>query len=258
VHAADTVLIFLVGLVMSLTPGKVGDVVKSLLLKEAWQVPVARSAPVVLAERITDLVAVLFLGGCGLLAMPRSRIAGVATLGAGLALVFLCTIRRLGLWLIEQTTRIAWIGRRREKLLIAYRALADLLSITPLAIALILSCMAWGMQSLCIWVIAGAFPGTDITLAKSLVASCAPLLAGALALLPGGLGATEVSMTGLLVGLGGSTMTVSTAVAITVFFRLTTFWLAIALGLAGMVVWRVRHPVGAATTELQSTTLDGR
>src|SRR5262249_51363711 len=48
--------IFLSGFALTVTPGKVGEVLKSFLLKEAYDVPVARTAPIVIAERLTDLL----------------------------------------------------------------------------------------------------------------------------------------------------------------------------------------------------------
>ncbi len=56
---------FLAGLVMSITPGKVGEVLKSFLLKESRGVPITRTAPVVVAERITDLLALILLSAWG-------------------------------------------------------------------------------------------------------------------------------------------------------------------------------------------------
>jgi glycosyltransferase 2 family protein len=58
--------IFLAGQTMVLSPGKLGEVLKSVLLKRAFGVPVRRSAPIVLAERITDglgVVVVTLLAG---------------------------------------------------------------------------------------------------------------------------------------------------------------------------------------------------
>jgi len=46
--------IFVAGFPMVLTPGKVGELLKSFLLRASNGTPIARSAPVVLAERISD------------------------------------------------------------------------------------------------------------------------------------------------------------------------------------------------------------
>ena len=57
-----SLLVFLGGLAMTITPGKVGELVKCYLLRDRAGVPVAASIPIVLMERVTDLVSVVFDG----------------------------------------------------------------------------------------------------------------------------------------------------------------------------------------------------
>lgn len=57
----DSALLFTSGMVMAVTPGKVGEVFKSYLLKRINNTPVSASAPIVLAERLTDGLAMLLL-----------------------------------------------------------------------------------------------------------------------------------------------------------------------------------------------------
>ena len=58
----DSGLVFLAGLAMSITPGKVGEVLKSYLLRRRVGAPVHATAPAVLMERITDVIAIALLG----------------------------------------------------------------------------------------------------------------------------------------------------------------------------------------------------
>ena len=60
-----SVSVFLAGLAMTITPGKVGEFIKSYLLKEAHDVPMATSAPVVFVERVGDLLGLLLLASLG-------------------------------------------------------------------------------------------------------------------------------------------------------------------------------------------------
>ncbi|MET0386611.1 MAG: flippase-like domain-containing protein, partial [Polyangiales bacterium] len=63
----NSALIFTSGLGMSITPGKAGEVLKALMLQQVTGTPVARSVPIVAAERVTDAMALLVLGAVGLL-----------------------------------------------------------------------------------------------------------------------------------------------------------------------------------------------
>src|SRR5207237_10418287 len=84
----ESALIFCSGLSMTMTPGKVGEWLKSYLLRERWRVPFGASAPIVLAERLTDGVAMLLLALGGLLAYGIGReLIGLIALGALLFVV---------------------------------------------------------------------------------------------------------------------------------------------------------------------------
>jgi glycosyltransferase 2 family protein len=242
VPTIDSALLFVSGFAMSITPGKLGEVIKSLLLKEAYSIPVARSAPIVLAERVTDLAALLVLGTIGLSALPNGALAAAASLSLVVMLFGVCAWRPLGNAVIGVVTRIPRVRRLRGKLQAAYDSLTTLMGPVPFAIGLSLAVVAWGLQCVSLNVIAWAFPGVTLSLRHGLLAYSAPLLAGALALIPGGLGVTEASMTGAIAALGGSEVTPSVAAAITILTRLLSLWLAIALGFAALALWRLRHP----------------
>ena len=53
------------GLIMSVTPGKVGELLKSYLVKEVTGDPVSKTAPIIFAERITDFLSLLLIAIIG-------------------------------------------------------------------------------------------------------------------------------------------------------------------------------------------------
>jgi len=57
----DSVLLFVAGMTMAVTPGKMGEVFKSYLLKQINGTPISRSAPIVIAERLTDGLGMLLI-----------------------------------------------------------------------------------------------------------------------------------------------------------------------------------------------------
>jgi len=73
VSYGDSALLFTSGMVMAVTPGKVGEVLKSYLLKRVNGTPISASAPIVLAERVTDGLAMLLLMGFGLTLYAPAR-----------------------------------------------------------------------------------------------------------------------------------------------------------------------------------------
>src|SRR5690348_8613312 len=79
--------IFVAGLSMAITPGKVGELLKSYLIKRYNGTPMSRTAPVIMAERLTDGLAMLFLalGGLALYGIGWQGLLGI--LLAALALI---------------------------------------------------------------------------------------------------------------------------------------------------------------------------
>ena len=65
VPRGDSAAVFLAGLSLAISPGKLGELFKSYLLRALHGAPVARTAPIVLAERVTDLTALVVLALIG-------------------------------------------------------------------------------------------------------------------------------------------------------------------------------------------------
>ncbi|MFT4978159.1 MAG: uncharacterized membrane protein YbhN (UPF0104 family), partial [Myxococcota bacterium] len=94
VPAVDSALVFLAGFSMSLTPGKVGELLKPALLHDRHGSSLEAVSSVVIAERITDLLAVAALLGVGAMAEPRvGAIAAVVLLCVGAGVVVLASPR---------------------------------------------------------------------------------------------------------------------------------------------------------------------
>jgi uncharacterized protein (TIRG00374 family) len=74
-------LLFFSGLPMVLTPGKIGEWLKCYLLQAKTGTPFSRSAPIVLAERLSDGLALILLA-----------LAAVLYLGQGIELVVLVAV----------------------------------------------------------------------------------------------------------------------------------------------------------------------
>ena len=66
VSTGDSLAIFLSGFSLTMTPGKLGEVLKSFLLRQVADVPVSYSASLVFAERLTDVLAMVLLAAVGL------------------------------------------------------------------------------------------------------------------------------------------------------------------------------------------------
>ncbi|MGE0785910.1 MAG: YbhN family protein [Sandaracinaceae bacterium] len=233
-------LIFLSGFVMSVTPGKLGEVLKSLLLYEERGVSIARTAPVVIAERLTDLIALVLLTAVGSLAFEGG--APIAAVGAGAAgfVLLACSVRAIGELLLGIAARLPLIRRIEPRLREAYESLYLLSRPAPLGLATALATASWFLECVALWVIVSGLDAPPLSLAASSFAYAASTVVGALAMMPGGLGVTEAGMTGLITSLSDGTIDTSAATAATLLCRLATLWWAVVVGAVALAWLRAR------------------
>ncbi len=243
-----SLLVFIAGFALSITPGKVGELLKSFLLRASLDIPIARSAPIVVAERLTDLVAVVLLAllGVALYGIGLATvIAGGAVVLAGLVIL---SWPRVAGALIDLLTRPRRLSRYRERLHELHRELSQLIRPWPLAWATAIGAVAWLAECVGFALIVNGFPGADVPLGLAILIYAVTTLAGALSFLPGGLLVTEAGMTLFLVE-SARGVERATAAAATILTRLATLWFAVALGLAALALYRRLAPAAAESLE---------
>lgn len=217
--------IYLAGFALTTTPGKAGEALRGVLLKR-WAVPYPTSLAAFLSERLSDLLAVVILALFGLSAYPDAQ--PFITIGlVGIVAVLIALSSRAILVRLQQrvraTTRVlALIRHLLEILLQARRCHTPHLLIGATLLSLVAwAAEAWAFHLILVWM------GIEIPIVFTVFVYAISMLAGALSLLPGGLGGTEAVMIAILHWLGVDS---ASAVAATVLIRLTTLWFAIALG----------------------------
>jgi uncharacterized protein (TIRG00374 family) len=231
--------IFLAAFPMVLTPGKVGELVKSYLLKAGTGTGMARSAPIVLAERITDGLAMFVLALAGLFGFVGQGPLLWTLLGvAGLMLLFVLFTRsrRLVTWALRIWGQLPGLGRFEPALRSAYSSTYDLFTLPRFLFAVGLGIISWGCEGLALYVTLiglGQEPGR-LVLEVAIFTLAAATLIGAVSFLPGGLGAADLSLTGLLLRL--LPLRPGEAVAATLIIRFFTLWFGVAIGLVAMLI----------------------
>lgn len=234
----ESSLVFLTGFVMSVTPGKIGEVLKSLLLYETRGISFTRTAPIVIAERLTDLIALVLLTAVGALAFEHGVVIALGGAAIVAVLLVVCAYKPLGHFLLRIAHRLPVIHRITDKLWIAYDSLLSMTRPGALLWATCISTVAWALECASLYVIVHGFPGVSISWDAATFAYSASTIIGALAMMPGGLGVTEVGMTGLLQALGGPHMTAAVATATTMLVRVATLWFAVLIGALALPLHR--------------------
>ncbi len=232
-------LVYLSGFALSVTPGKLGEVFKSFLLKRLVGTPIHTSAPIVIAERFTDLLAYLILIALGGIASyPEYQWVFWLTLalsGVGLALAGSRTVARLTARVLKHTP---YLWRISERVEVSFESTRTLLAPREIVLPTLISVVGWGLECTGFWIIANVLGGeAQISFLEAVFGYALGAVAGAvLIIFPGGLGMTEFSIGRVLrlqYTAGGLTKEVAQtqATAAVLLTRLCTLWFAVLVGL---------------------------
>jgi glycosyltransferase 2 family protein len=226
-----TLLVYVAGFAFTLSPAKLGEVIRARYYREAG-VPLADVGATFCAERLLDIFAILVLAALGLHAAADYRAlfwSGVGLVALSLALLTLAPWARIAERLIGYRPSGAQrIALRLLRLLDGTRAL---LRPRLLAGGFLLGLAAWTLEGVGLYVLTALLAPHDLSVLSAIGIYALAVMAGALSFLPGGIGSTEAVMTVALMSHGYA---LSEALLLTLVCRLVTLWLAIALGWAAM------------------------
>lgn len=225
--------VYFSGFALTTSPGKVGEMLRSVLLR-AHGVPASASIAAFFAERVSDLLSILVLAAIGLWAYPPAR----PVVGVTFVVVLCCLL------LVQWTTLITAIDRRAMnrsslwarlivrlcEIVLHFRRCFTLSSMTA---GLLTGSIAWLAEGIGFWWLLGAL-GHPLPFLLSVFIYAFAMLIGGLSFLPGGLGSSEAVMITLL-SLNGFSQ--PEAVTATLICRLATLWFAVALG----AIFLTRH-----------------
>lgn len=228
---AASLRIFMAGFSLTTTPGKTGEAVRGVFLKD-YGVPFRKSFGAFLSERTSDLLSVTVLASAGLWLYPAARpvlFIVAATIG------FLFFAVRKDSWLLALERLAKKIFPEKfahviEFFLETVRSFRSCFTIKVMAIGLILGVTAWVCEAIALMYLVHLL-GYEITLMTSIFIYGFSLVIGGITLLPGGLGGAEVTLIQLLVL---QSIPAAVAVAITLVIRLTSLWFSVFLGMIAL------------------------
>lgn len=222
--------IYVAGLALTATPGKVGENLRVLYLRP-YGVPSSHGLAAFFAERLLDLVAMVLLAGLAL-KLAAAQSWWIAAIG-GATVVALIVIRdrRVPRLLEKIGADKRWIGHWLERVAGLLTAARQLLSPRLLIVGLALALLAWSAEAWTFGFLARSV-GLHIGVPTAMGVFAVATLLGAVSFVPGGVGPTEGVMIGLLVVSGAPT---SDAAAVTLLTRAVTLWWAVLLGMVAMM-----------------------
>jgi uncharacterized protein (TIRG00374 family) len=232
----DSLLIFFSGLGMVITPAKAGEWIKSYFLREIHGTPFARSAPILIGERLTDSLALLLMASVGVFYFDQLWQVFAVVLAGAVVIIVIARHRPTAMALIRLGGQVPVLRRFVPQIHEFYESTYIMMAPKPLILMTALSTFSWFFEVLGYYVTLiglGLDPGGELLLQAAFILPIATL-ASAILLTPGGLGVAEAGIQTLsqtLLDLPKSAAAVGTLI-----IRFTTLWFGVFIGLAAFAV----------------------
>jgi uncharacterized protein (TIRG00374 family) len=223
---------FVASIALTATPAKSGELAKAALLRSQHKISLSQGAGVLLIERLGDLFAIIVLSIGGLtlfIDLSSNVLASVIVVGV---VAFLAAKFRVVLVRVQAIPKLHNPSLRLINMLDAVWLLMQPI---PLLVGGSVALAAWSCEALAFHYLVGRL-GIHSSLLISFSIHGLSTLAGALSMLPGGLGGFEAAMAFLLTRVAAPTSVATVAVVI---FRLCTLWLFSLTGAIFMCAWMI-------------------
>jgi len=245
IKVMDSFSVFTSGLIMSVTPGKMGELLKSYLVKQITGVSISRTAPIIFAERITDFLSLVLIAVLGSFSYHVGEAVSISVAVFFILLVVLIGQRSWMFALFRLTGRLKFVNKHIEKVLHAYESAYEMLKIGPVLKMIVVSLCSWFFECFGYFIILRNFH-IDVDMLWASFSYAFGTIVGAITMLPGGLGATEFSLTSMILSKGADK---NVAVASTFLIRIVTLWFAVLVGIISVALYQKRF--GKINTEQQ-------
>lgn len=216
--------LFVAGFPLAMTPGKIGEFLKGVWLKQLTGISNPQGISIIVAELISDGLAVLFLSTLGVVAYPQYLPVFIFVLFFLLLIIIISQIRPLANRCLDFSHKIPLIKKYTGTLRDFYEGTFTVFKPRTTLFAVFLGMISWFGEGVGFYLILInlGLPFGNETLANAVFILSLSTIVGAVSALPGGLGAAEVSLAGmltLLIGMESSLASVA------------TLWFGVALGL---------------------------
>lgn len=258
ISIADSMILQMASFTMTVSPGKAGELLKSVILKSKTGTDIARSAPVVLAERVVDGIAVILmlavavaLGGETTHLQPWQRnsiLFSAGVLSAGLVAV---QLRPLAYFFLRAVGAIPFVKRSQSALTAFYESSREVFRLRHVIPMIGIGFGVYGCSAITMYLILvgfGATPTTSLFL-LAVITSGVSAAVGALSGSPNGAGVTEGSTQFILMSTLG--YGAGLALAVGLLHGLFNKWFRVFLGMIVGFLFRDRLFVGNIEEELQ-------
>ena len=224
----DNLLIYLAGSTFSISPAKSGEWIKSIFLKNKFNIDKSTSIPIIFVERFYDVLAliILILFGLSFLGFEFLPIV-ILCVGVLFSILFLIYSKSKFDYFVRFASKFKFL----QKLIIPLESSHEIIrkSITPktFLISTSLTIFYRLIEALSVYLVFLGFGIDLISYFELTYMYSASIILGSISMIPGGLGVTEGSLASLISSQG---IAFSSALVLVIIIRFFTLWFGVIVG----------------------------
>ena len=222
-----SIAVFFSGLAFEITPGHVGVLMKSQILKTSSNISRTKTIPIVIVEKIYDLIGAILASVIGIIILGMESYLIIIAICVLAFIFFFMYHRRSSELVFNRIMKLKFFSKYVDNISEFYEVVKKSTSVKAAITCILLALTYWFIISAAAYYTLIAF---DVNLLDYLVVLAiytTSTLLGAISFIPGGIGITEGSIAGLFT-LNG--VDVSTALILSVMIRVLTLWYSVSVG----------------------------
>ena len=222
-----SIAVFFSGVAFEITPGQIGALIKSQILKTSYNIPRTKTVPIVIVEKVYDLIGAILASVIGIIILGM-EIYLIAIAISVLAFIFFFMYHKPASKLFfNRITKLKFFSKHIENISGFYEIVQKSTNVRAATICILLALAYWFMVSAAAYYTLISFDVNILDYLKVLAIYSTSTLLGAISFIPAGIGITEGSIAGLFT-LNG--IDVSTALILAVMIRIFTLWYSVSVG----------------------------
>ena len=219
--------IFLASGALGITPGKVGELFKSQILKDKFNIPRTKTAPLFIVEKFLDSIGALIVTLFGIWFFPEIGYLAIFGLFVLLLVFKILTSKKLFDKALILFCKFKYFQKYFEPLSSSHEILNHTLYNKNMLLLSLLSIAYWIVIGAAAFFVVQGFGISTIELLNIISIYSSSIILGALSFIPGGIGVAEGSLIGLF---SLQSIDFSEAIVIVVLIRLFTLWFSTIVG----------------------------
>ena len=222
-----SIAVFLSGPMFEITPGHIGILMKSQILKTGSNISRTKTIPIILSEKLYDLIGAIIASVIGIIVLELNPVLIIIAISVLTMIFFFMYYNPASEMFFKRITKTKFFSKYVDNISEFYETIKKSTNVKIAGMCILLSLTYWFIISAAAYYTLIAFNINVLDYLEIFAIYTTSILLGAVTFIPGGIGVTEGSIAGLF-ALNG--INVSTALIVSIMIRILTLWYSVGIG----------------------------